>query len=271
MPTPILTPRINNNDDSVRLSRVLVPIGSEVKSGDPIVDVETDKATFTVESDRDGFLIAVSGSAGEMVEVGSVLAWIGSRPDEAVELRMKGTAGSQSKEPTLKALLLLKQYGLNAGDVPISGARLTAADVESYNRSREIQTAAAGHIVPLGPVERAMARTVAWQRDEAVPGYVEISFDASAWETYAQEFQKRHNLLLSPLLPLMCWRLARLAAESPCINATIVAEGACRYNAVNLGFTCRPVRASTESFYGRPARWKKPISSSNSDACSGRL
>lgn len=245
MPTPIHTPRINNNDDSVRLSKVLLPIGSPVKNGDPIIDVETDKATFTVESDRDGFLIAVSGSAGEMVEVGSVLAWIGSRPDEAVEVKMNGAARSQSKEPSLKALLLLKQYGLNAADIPVSGARLTAADVESFNSSREIQTVAAGHIVPLTPVKRTMARTVAWHRDEAVPGYVEISFDPSAWDSYAGEFQKRHNLLLSPLLPLMCWRLARLAAESPRINATITPEGAFLYNAVNLGFT---VQAGTNLY-----------------------
>ena len=80
MPTPIPTPRINNNDDLVRLSKVLVAIGSQVKSGDPIVDVETDKATFTVESDRDGFLLAVNGTVGDMIEVGSVLAWIGLRP-----------------------------------------------------------------------------------------------------------------------------------------------------------------------------------------------
>ena len=45
MPTPIYTPRINNNDDTVRLAAVLVEIGSWIRAGDPIIDVETDKAS----------------------------------------------------------------------------------------------------------------------------------------------------------------------------------------------------------------------------------
>ena len=237
MPTPIHTPRINNNDDLVRLSKVLVAIGSQVKSGDPIVDVETDKATFTVESDRDGFLLAVNGKVGDMIEVGSVLAWIGLRPDEMVEAARNGSARAQTTEPTLKALLLLKQYGLSAADVPISGTRLTANDVERYRSSPRQEPLTLGRIAPLTPVERGMARSVAWHRDEAVPGYVELPFESSAWDSYAREFQKQYNLLMSPLLALMSWRLARLASESPRVNATLLPQGAFLYDAVNLGFT----------------------------------
>ena len=81
MPTPIYTPRINNNDDTVRLAAVLVEDRPrQIRTGDPIIDVETDKAPFTVESTMDGYLLAVNGVEGDTMEVGSILAWIGATP-----------------------------------------------------------------------------------------------------------------------------------------------------------------------------------------------
>jgi len=80
-------------------------------------------------------------------------------------------------------------------------------------------------------------RTVLWQRDEAVPGYVELTYDASAWDRAATDYQKRERLLLSPLLALMAHRLARIAAQNSRLNSTIVDDQRHTYSTVNLGFT----------------------------------
>jgi len=254
MPVPVYTPRINNNDDAVRLAAVLVPIGTRVREGDPIIDVETDKATFTVESPTDGYLLNVGAQAGEMVQVGSVLAWLGASADETIEAlggpaNGVGSEGGSVGEPTLKALLLLKQYGLSAAEVPASGGRLSATDVERYHRARRgparehalapvwTAPATAGHVEPFTRERRGMLNTVTWHRDEAAPGYVEIPYEASAWETYADEFSKRHRLLFSPLLALMSRKLSRLAIAKPRFNAVASPEGAFHYDHVNLGFT----------------------------------
>src|SRR5580698_2424520 len=250
MPTAIYTPRINNNDDTVRLAAVLVEIGSHIRIGDPIIDVETDKATFTVESTIDGYLLGVIGTKGDTLQVGSILAWIGLTADEpiSVENGASSTREAPGAEPTLKALLLLKAHGLTIADVPHSG-RLTAADVERAAAGRGHQMAGAtapktwpapstpGRIEPFTPEEKGMARTVTWHRDEAAAGYIELAHDPELWEAYAVEFQKARGLLLNPLLSLMAWRLAKVAAESPRINATVGADGAYVYNQVNLGFT----------------------------------
>ncbi len=90
-----------------------------------------------------------------------------------------------------------------------------------------------------------MARTVLWHRDEAAAGYIELVHDPQLWETYAAEFQKTHGLLLNPLLALMAWRLAKLAAENPRLNATAATDGAYLYSQVNLGFT---VQAGTSLY-----------------------
>ncbi len=248
MPTPIFTPRINNNDDTVRLAAVLVEIGSEVRAGDPIIDVETDKASFTVESATDGYLLAVNGNQGDTLQVGSILAWIGATADEPVTLKQAALedASESGSGATLKALLLLRAYGLKLADVPYSG-RLTAADVEraaatrgkgNYERPQSLwaEPAIPGRTEAFTREEHGMSRTVTWHRDEAAAGYIELTHDPQSWEAYAAEFQKTHGLMLNPMLALMAWRLAKLAAENPRVNATVSSGGAWLYDQVNLGF-----------------------------------
>ena len=249
MPTPIYTPRINNNDDTVRLAALLVEIGSSVRTGDPIIDVETDKATFTVEAAMDGYLLSVAGSKGDTLQVGSVLAWIGATPDESVVVQdVAADLGEESATaPTLKALLLLRAHGLKLADVPHAG-RLTAADVEraaavrgSEKREGPRQSLWAeptipGHTEALTREEQGMSRTVTWHRDEAVPGYIELVHDPQPWEDYAAKFQKEQGLMLNPILSLMAWRLAILAGQATRLNATIGAGGAYLFDQVNLGF-----------------------------------
>jgi pyruvate dehydrogenase E2 component (dihydrolipoyllysine-residue acetyltransferase) len=258
MPTPLHTPRVNNNDDTVRLVKVLVKPGDEVRVGQLVAEVETDKANFTVESDRDGYVLSVEKSLNDTVDVGSVLLWLGSTADETAPSPAAVVAAAApmsttrvSPEPTLKAAQLLAQHGLAASDIPSLGERLTVADVERFLALQPSSNGTnptnvsnpsppvieAGVSKPLKPEERGMLRTVLWQRDEAVPGYVELAYDAGAWERAAADYQKREGLLLSPLLAVLAHRLARLAAENPTLNSTIVGENRHAYRDVNLGFT----------------------------------
>ena len=252
MATPLRTPRVNNNDDSVRLVKVVVKAGDRVDTGQLIAEVETDKANFTVESDRDGFILAITRAPGDIVDVGSVLLWLGASKDEPVPADNGPVAAAPGivrmpSEPTLKAARLLAQHGLSKSDVPGSGGPLTVADVEAFLAQRGEPAAvtpsalppgvAPGTATPLTPEQRGMLRTVLWQKQEAVPGYVELTFDASAWDRAAADFQKREKLLMSPLLALMAHRLARAAASDRRLNSTIVGDALHVYSAVNVGFT----------------------------------
>ena len=256
MPTPIHTPRVNNNDDIVKLIRVMVKPGDWVDAGALVAEVETDKASVTVESEREGFVLTVVPQLDDMIAVGSVLCWLGQSADEKPPHVAPASApdGQPAAEPTVKAAQLLAKHGLQASDVPASGARLSVKDVEDYIASKgqpaaaqRVDRDAAGHashtpLVPgaaetLTPSERGMLRTVLWQRDEAVPGYVEIDYDAAAWDRAASEFQRRERLMLSPLLSLMAFRLVQVAKANRRLNATIVGEDRFVYGPINLGFT----------------------------------
>ena len=254
MASPLNVPRVNNNDDSVRIVAVGVKEGDFVKHGQIIGAVETDKAVLDVSAERDGYVLKILRQPGETAAVGSVLLWLGDvaserAPEEAPAA--SADAGSPVARPTAKALSMLRELGLDAAKIPRSGDRLTVADIEAWlakgqtddataparSPAAEAPPEVAGEMQPLSLEERAMLSTVAWHRDRAAPGYVEIEYAAEAWNEHAARYASEHKLLLSPLLPLIAFRLVELARATPRINATIVGEQRYQYQAVNLGFT----------------------------------
>jgi pyruvate/2-oxoglutarate dehydrogenase complex dihydrolipoamide acyltransferase (E2) component len=252
MAHPIYVPRLNNNDDEVRLTDVYVRAGDQVAVGQPLAQIETDKANVPVEAERAGYVLRVLPHVDVMIAVGSVLLWLGDTADEAVPSEEgAGGKGAEKKgvaEPTAKARALIAQHNLNAADVPARGDRLTVEDVEAYlsvQREKPTEPArppaslpvAAGSLTPLSMEARGMLRSVQWHRDEAVPAYLEIEFDQKPWEERAKTHAAERRLLGDPLLPLMAHYLASIARGHPKLNSTIVDGRRFAYEHVNLGFT----------------------------------
>lgn len=262
MATPVHVPRINNNDDEVKLIALEVAVGDHVEHAQVLAQIETDKAVVDVESPVTGYVLAIYGELDEMLAVGRIFVWLGDAADEKIPEPIKSSrdsaATAQSNAPTAKARALLRQYGLDAGDIPVSGDRLSAADVEQYLKTqnrlgvdqsgRDVQPlerikpqenkpAVDGTAQKLENFERGMLSTVTWHRDTAVPGYIEIAYDHDVWKNHAQAFAQEHSLLLDPLLSLMAWRLVEVAVETPRLNATIWNASRYEYSQVNLGFT----------------------------------
>jgi pyruvate dehydrogenase E2 component (dihydrolipoamide acetyltransferase) len=257
MAEAIYVPRINNNDDQVKLVALQVAAGSKVARGDIVAQVETDKAVVDVEAGADGFVIAILATADETVQVGSVLIWLGKAKDDAVPLQERPKSSTSASgagsgvEPTAKARALLRQYGLDAAAVPVSGERLSVADIELFMAAKhapakpkgpsmltaEALPEVAGELKVLKGEDRGMLATVTWHRDVAVAGYIEMDYDPAPWAVYAAEFGQKHGLLLSPLLPLMAWRLVELARDNARLNSTIVGSKRYEYSRVNLGST----------------------------------
>jgi pyruvate/2-oxoglutarate dehydrogenase complex dihydrolipoamide acyltransferase (E2) component len=262
MAKPLYTPRVNNNDDTVRLVHLFVEPGTAVRKGDPVADVETDKATFTVEAEEDGFVLRYNAAKGDTIAVGSVLAWVGSKADEIgpdvppVNDRATVSGSAGGREPTLKAALLLAQYNIDPSDIPVDGPRISTEAVLGYLRknglSAQVRASEAGGArsapdqsrpqesgqrTPLSGVERGMLRTVEWQKREAVPAYAEVTYDESVWKARAARFRSEHGLLLDPILAQLAWELVRIAMRRPHLNATVTGAEKYAYDHVNLGFT----------------------------------
>lgn len=261
MAIPVHTPRVNNNDDEVRLVGLEVAVGDRVSRGQAVAQIETDKAIMEIEAPAEGYVLDIAAPLDSQIAVGSVLIWLGATPDEAVpqaatDLDTPPPEGAIAT-PTAKARQLLQRYGLTAAQVPAQGPRLTAEAVSSYAASQGLaplagpppprSTARAPEPTPGVPGqwrelqgdEKGMLATVTWHRDHAVPGYIELEYDPRPWAEYARTFAERHKLMLNPLLSLMAWRLTRLAAAMPKLNSALVGERRYEYAAVNLGFTAQ--------------------------------
>ena len=69
-------PKLGQGDSEVEIMDFKVKIGDQVKKGDPIVEVETEKASTILESEINGVVTEISIKNGELVQVGTVLCRI---------------------------------------------------------------------------------------------------------------------------------------------------------------------------------------------------
>ena len=77
MATAVTVPRLGEEMRSAILIRFLVDVGEQVRRGDPLYELDTDKVTQEVEAEADGVLLRVDATDGAEYPVGATLAWIG--------------------------------------------------------------------------------------------------------------------------------------------------------------------------------------------------
>src|SRR5215207_9585509 len=77
MASDVTMPRLSDSMEEGTVLKWLVDEGSEVKRGEPLVEIETDKANMTYDADADGTLIEIVAQEGDTLEIGEVIARIG--------------------------------------------------------------------------------------------------------------------------------------------------------------------------------------------------
>ncbi|MFL5781109.1 MAG: dihydrolipoamide acetyltransferase family protein [Thermoleophilaceae bacterium] len=82
MATDVTMPRLSDSMEEGTILKWLVEKGGEVKRGEPLVEIETDKANMTYEADTSGVLIEVVADEGDTLAIGEVIARIGEEGEE---------------------------------------------------------------------------------------------------------------------------------------------------------------------------------------------
>jgi pyruvate dehydrogenase E2 component (dihydrolipoamide acetyltransferase) len=77
----VVMPRLSDTMEEGTILRWLVPDGAPVRRGEELVEIETDKATMTYESDLDGVLTIVAAE-GDTLAVGELIARVGESAGE---------------------------------------------------------------------------------------------------------------------------------------------------------------------------------------------
>lgn len=79
----IIMPALGQTSEEAYIQEWLVQEGDTVEMGQPLLSVETDKATLEVECVADGVLLKIVHPAESTVNAGTVIAYIGE-PGEVV-------------------------------------------------------------------------------------------------------------------------------------------------------------------------------------------
>jgi pyruvate dehydrogenase E2 component (dihydrolipoamide acetyltransferase) len=82
MAAEVVMPKLSDTMEEGRIIKWLKEVGDPVKEGEPLLEVETDKADIEVEAFDTGILIEITVEEGETVKVGEKIGLIGA-PEEA--------------------------------------------------------------------------------------------------------------------------------------------------------------------------------------------
>src|SRR5690554_4093441 len=96
--TLITMPKMSDTMQEGVIAAWLKKEGDEVKSGDILAEVETDKATMELESYEDGILLHIKIGEGESVDIDGVIAVIGEKGADYESLLKAHKAKSQKGE-----------------------------------------------------------------------------------------------------------------------------------------------------------------------------
>ena len=82
----IRMPKMSDTMEEGVIASWLKKVGDEIKSGDILAEVETDKATMELESYDDGVLLHIGVKDGDSVPVDGVIAIIGEKGEDVDEI-----------------------------------------------------------------------------------------------------------------------------------------------------------------------------------------
>ena len=261
MAISVVMPALEMAQETGKLISWLKKEGETVAKGEPLLEVETDKAVMEVESPGDGVLAGVKAQAGAEVPVGRTIAWIvkpgETAPTEAAQVESgrksavaqfassvaaasSATVPSATREVRIspKARRLAAEKSVDLARVQGSGpgGEILASDILAAEAKsatpRTASRAEAGN-----PIARLMAERTTQSWTTVPHFFVTRELDASALNVARQQLtgdiEKSHGVKLTHS-DLLVALVARVLAKHPKLNASWTGDGV-RLNAdVNI-------------------------------------
>lgn len=175
----IPAPRLNANEDEVLLTEILVSPGSSVSEGDLLFSVETTKSSFEIESPASGTVAEIVVEVGNMVAVGSTMAFmdVSGSDEETVALADTAAASGETEiKITAKARARARELGVDTAEVPPKDGRIGVAEVEAFanrdaqvSRMKAVIVGGGGHGATIGEVALANGWDIVGAVDGGLP------------------------------------------------------------------------------------------------------
>ena len=256
----VAMPKLSDAMEEATILDWLKQPGDPVRRGEPLVEVETDKATVVYEAEADGVLEEVLVATGGVAALGAPIARLRvagpARPGPPAQPRQPGPPGQPVPAPaaaapararpgraraTPVARRLATQLGVGleslAGSGP--GGRIVRADVHARAAAGENGTSATGRGATTelahSPTQRTIARRMSESRS-SIPEFtleVEIAMDAAA--------RLRDDLRLARREPVPSYNdlvvraVALALRDLPALNAAYDDGKTVRFGRINVG------------------------------------
>ncbi|OGR24250.1 MAG: hypothetical protein A2139_11245 [Desulfobacca sp. RBG_16_60_12] len=249
----MVMPEVSLTSAEVKLVSWLKKPGDAVKRGEPLVEVETDKATVEVESYVDGFLRVTNFPDGATVPLDAVIAILTTTPDEQIEDLPVHPADADAPAATVPALKQLRPpVGVSKGRIDITPVarklaednhidlaslqgsgpegRITRADVEAALEARGIAPAS-GQLAGIAAVpapgissmRNAIAQRTALSKATIPHYYVSIDIDMQA---VLRQLSQMKDTVAAPridpptLTDVIIWACGRILPDYPLLHGT---------------------------------------------------
>jgi pyruvate dehydrogenase E2 component (dihydrolipoamide acetyltransferase) len=232
--------------------------GESVRKGEPLLEIETDKAVVEVEAPGDGILAGVTAEAGAVIPVGETIAWLvapGENPPAKAATAAPGarttSAGAQasaaapavaktasvpaSVQISPKARRLAKELGVDYTQIRGTGpdGTITAEDVQaSATKGTSVRvpavsasTAAAG-TEPLSQLARLMAERTTQSWTSVPHFFLAQTVDAGPLQALQKRLSADSAAGSAPTITdILIGLLARALEKHPKMNASWTGEG----------------------------------------------
>jgi pyruvate dehydrogenase E2 component (dihydrolipoamide acetyltransferase) len=281
--------------------------GDRVIKGEPLLEIETDKAVVEIEAPADGVLAGVKSQEGAVVPVGDTIAWIvapgeqppvapatlhgmgrattaQSRPSAAV-VRAPEQPSAQGVQISPKARRLAKEHGVDITRLRGTGpdGSITTEDILAAVPPQIAAIPAAPSVAPkagaLSPIRRLMAERTTQSWTTVPHFYVVRDVDAGALvEAHKKSVAAVEKLprVRPSLTDFLVGITARALEKHPVMNSSWIGEGV-RTNAdinislamaVNEGVVAAVIQKANSLDLGEIAAQRNGLTER---ACAGRL
>ena len=164
MATNVILPALGMSQDTGKIVQWLKAEGEQVAKGEPLVEIETDKATVEIEAPADGTLTRVSAVAGDDVPVGHVIAIILAAGEVSPEVGVQPSIETNqqsalNRAPSPLASRIAAEHNLDLNQVRSAGKRIQKADVLTYLQDQEkaVATSTSPRLTMASPKARRLA------------------------------------------------------------------------------------------------------------------
>lgn len=152
----VLMPRLSDTMTEGVIASWQKKVGDDVKKGDVLAEIETDKATMELESYKEGTLLYQGGKVGDKVKVNDLLCIIGDKNKTDVDAIVKGLKGAHTSpaDATPKTEADLQKA---EGNVAPENPEVTEAKESAHPQGKQAE----GEPQPVNTGERIFASPLA--------------------------------------------------------------------------------------------------------------